>query len=69
MFLQKRESYLARVQEALQSGVHYVPTSIVSSINYDLLTSLISIGEFDEISSIEELTDSALLLWLQSQVG
>ena len=68
-FLRDRENYLLKIEDAKTSGSTVKPISVVSSVDRDLLQSLLDIGELDEVESLEQLTDDVLKKWLETQVA
>lgn len=54
-FLVERERYILRVKDAQSTGGNQESVSVIASIDPDLLTSLIDLGEFGEsVSSLCE---------------
>ena len=69
-FLREREIYLLRITDARNSGGTVEPIPLKSSVDADLLTSLIELEEFgSEIDSIDKVTDLTLQGWLEEQQG
>ena len=66
-FLKDREQYLLRVHDSEASG-HALPTvPLVSSVDHDLLLSLIKFECFPSVTQYSQLTDEILLDYLKSK--
>ena len=66
-FIREREQYLLRIADATASGATVSPISIKSSIEPDLLLSLVEFGEFDGVTAVHGLTEDILEAWLQDK--
>jgi len=66
-FLLARENYLLRVQDAVSSGSSITPVPLRSSIDRDLLLSLISFETFPGVSKFDDLTEEVLEAWLKEK--
>ena len=66
-FLQDRENYLRKFKDAVSQGHNGKPNALVSSVNPDLLLSLIRLKRFDGVTSIDDLTDDMLQEWLEGK--
>lgn len=69
VFLKERERYLKKVQDAREQGSTYHEVSLVSSVDFELLNSLIAFHAFNGVETLHELRDEVLLKWLKEQVG
>ena len=68
-FLHDRENYLLQIQDANNSGAKVQPISIVSSVERDLLQSLIYMDEFKGVEEFSQLNDDILKEWLERHVA
>ena len=68
-FLKDWEQYEHRISEANAQGQPVVPVSLVSSVDFDLLQSLVEYDTFSGVTKIEELEDTVLQKWLQKSIG
>ena len=66
-FLDDYENYVLRSNEAVQQGSQHKPVSMVLSVTPKLLKSLIRLGTFGKVSSVDSLTDEILEKWLRSK--
>ena len=66
-FLRERERYLLRILDVNSSGGSLQPVSIKSSIDPDLLLSLVEFGEFDNITTVSSLSEDTLKSWLEQK--
>lgn len=69
IFLKERARYEQKAAHAANQGSMFTPASIVASIDFELLTSLIEMQIFDQVTDIADLRDEVLLRWLQVQAG
>ena len=60
-FLQKREQYLLKADDAAAQESTYTPVSLVNSVDFKLLKALIAFDIFFDMSDISVLTDGCLL--------
>lgn len=66
-FVRERARYLLRIQDVQASGSTISPVSLKASIDPDLLTSMIEFGEFDNVETIEQLSETNIQSWLDTQ--
>lgn len=66
-FLLARENYLLRVQDSMSSGSSITPVPLRSSIDRDILLSLISFETFPGVSKFDDLTEEVLEAWLKEK--
>ena len=66
-FLQERDAYIRQVRDANNQGSTHQPISLVSSVDPELLTSLINLKTFSDVDSIDNLSDNALKTWLEQK--
>lgn len=67
IFLRERERYILRLEDAQASGSSVQPVSLKASVDPDLLLSMVEFGEFDNVTSLTELTDDNLRQWLDDK--
>jgi hypothetical protein len=66
VFLQARDRYLLIIQEANKTaGVQMTPTTVMASMDPDLLLNLIDLGEIQGVSSLANCNDDAVIKHLQ----
>lgn len=68
-FPREREQYLLRIAESQSAGSTITLISLRSSIDRDLLESLLSSKTFKYIDNFDDLTDSVLDTWLTERDG
>lgn len=68
-FLKERARYEQKAAQAANQGSMFTPASIIASIDFELLTSLIEMQIFDQVTEISDLCDEVLLTWLKDQAG
>ena len=59
---------MRQFRDAVSQGHNGKPISLVSSVNPDLLLSLIRLKRFDGVTSIDDLTDDTLQEWFEGKV-
>lgn len=69
IFLRDREKYLLRIKDAQDSGSSITPVSLRSSVDRDLLESLISFGHFEGVERFGDLTDELIQNFLDQKDG
>ena len=68
-FIEKREQHLSQIDDAKAVGATISAVTLKSSIDRRLLKNLVLYKELPDIKTIEDVTDSALQTWLDSQDG
>ena len=66
-FLRERERYLLHINDAQATGSSISAISLKSSLDPDLLLSLVEFDEFDGVISVNELSEEALKNWLDDK--
>ncbi len=66
-FLPERELYLLPIADAQASGSSITPIRVKSSVDYVVIQSLVSSGEFGEIKEVSELTEHTLITRLEGK--
>lgn len=66
-FIRERERYLLRLEDIKASGASVQPVSLKTSIDPDLLLSLVEFGEFNDTEKLEDLTEGKIQSWLDEK--
>lgn len=66
-FLQEREQYVRRVNDAHSQGSTFELVTLVTSVDIDLLQSLIALDTVEDVTDAKDLSDEGLLQWLTEQ--
>lgn len=67
-FLQQREQYLLKAEDAVARGSSCKPVSLENSVDFKLLKALVVFDTFKNVTTVAGLTDDVLLRWLKSQI-
>ena len=66
-FLQAREQYESQVSAARLTGANIQPVPLTSSVESEILLSLIGMGELQDATKMSDVTDDILLAYLQAR--
>ena len=68
-FLRKRQEYLRVVEDHRTAGLDVKAISLKSSIDADLLASMVGESQFDGVEQVEELTDEHVRQWMKAMTA
>lgn len=66
-FLRQRERYLLKVGDANAAGPTITPTTLKSSVDTELLLSLVALEEFPGAETIQDVTEDQVKTWLNAK--